>query len=244
MFSARHGLFTWTPRLPARRVVGWVLLAAPRRLAAGAVLPRPSALAVLVNGAHAGLVGLGVVRPAAPARPDAAVRDRPGRAARVPAPARPLVLPAARAGAPLVAWNLQFAYIFNSEMLATAHAGRQPRPPGGRAGGSALPHAAALGAVAAAARCSCCSTTTSRASGSTRGRGRCEGRVDLGGEPPDELAAVVGHNWYRPEREGDVGLPPLARAEVLAARAHPHARATSTRCCARGRRSRRASRCA
>ena len=113
-------------------------MGAPRRLDGGAVLATTFGLAVLVNGAMQDWWGsesfgqrrmLGLTPLFAIGLGEALAFLR----------RRPLLLPAAALAA-LVAWNLQFAYIFNSEMLATAHAGHQPRPPGRRAGGGALPH--------------------------------------------------------------------------------------------------------
>ena len=55
------------------------------------------------------------------------------------------------------------------------------------------------------------------------------GVVDLGGEEPDELGLVVGHNWYRARPGGRRGPAALAREEVLAAAAHPHSRRLRSR---------------
>jgi hypothetical protein len=117
---------------------------------------------------------------------------------------RPLLLPAA-ALALLIGWNLQFAYIFNSEMLGTRT------------------QAVSLDRLAAT-QVEVLYRTVARHERSLpprlflllydnlkgvwldEGPRSLEGVVDLGAEEPEALGAVVGHNWYRPDTEGDVGL--------------------------------------
>jgi hypothetical protein len=201
MFSARHGLFTWTPIYLAA-VLGWVLWA--RRDAwTAALVATVFALAVFVNGAMQDWWGsesfgqrrmLGLTPLFALGLGEALAFLR----------RRPLLLPAAALVA-LVAWNLQFAYIFNSELLA-------PRT-----------QAVSLDRLAAT-QVDVLYRTIARHERSLpprlflllydnlkgvwldEGPRSLQGSVDLGAAEPEELGAVVGHNWYRPDTEDEVGL--------------------------------------
>ena len=201
MFSARHGLFTWTP-LYLVAVLGWALWA--RRDAwTAALVATVFVLAVAVNGAMQDWWGsesfgqrrmLGLTPLFALGLGEAIAFLR----------RRPLLLPAAALMA-LIAWNLQFAYIFNSEMLATRT------------------QAVSLDRLAAT-QVEVLYRTIARHERSLppglflllydnlkgvwldEGPRSLQGTVDLGGEEREELAAVVGHNWYRPDVEEEVGL--------------------------------------
>ncbi len=201
MFSARHGLFTWTP-LYLVAVLGWVVWA--RRDAwTAALMATVFALAVMVNGAMQDWWGsesfgqrrmLGLTPLFALGLGEAIAFLR----------RRPLFAPAAVLAA-LVAWNLQFAYIFNSEMLA-------PRT-----------QAVSLDRLAAT-QVEVLYRTVARHERSMpprlflllydnlkgvwldEGPRSLAGLVDLGGQEPEELGSVVGHNWYRSDQEGEVGL--------------------------------------
>lgn len=201
MFSARHGLFTWTP-LYLVAVLGLVLWA--RRDAwTAALFATAFGLAVMVNGAMQDWWGsesfgqrrmLGLTPLFALGLGEAFAFLR----------RRPLLLPAITLAA-LVAWNLQFAYIFNSEMLA-------PRT-----------QAVSLDRLAAT-QVEVLYRTVARHERSMpqrlflllydnlkgvwldEGPRSLGGLVDLGGDERDELGAVVGHNWYRADAEGDLGL--------------------------------------
>jgi hypothetical protein len=117
---------------------------------------------------------------------------------------RPLLLPAlCLAG--LAFWNLQLAYIFNSEMLATRT------------------QAISLDRLAAAQVDVLYRTVARHEHRMPRwlflllydnlkgvwldeGARSLGGLVDLGGEERDELSAVVGHNWMRADEEAGVGF--------------------------------------
>jgi hypothetical protein len=197
LFAARHGLFTWTP-VYVLCALGWVLLARrERRLALFCLFG--FALAVLVNaaiqdwwGSHAfgqrrllcltPLFAIGL-----------------GRALASLA-ARPLVAVAALL-APLALWNVQFEYVFNSEMVA------------GKGQAVSLD-------VLAPAQVETAYWKLLRWEGAVpgpvfvlaydnlkgvwldEGPRSLRGLIDLGSEPP-ELPQVVGHNWYRPEEDGN-----------------------------------------
>jgi hypothetical protein len=201
MFSARHGLFTWTP-LYLVAVLGWALWA--RRDAwTAALVATVFALAVAVNGAMQDWWGsesfgqrrmLGLTPLFALGLGEALALLR----------RRPLLLPAAALVA-LIAWNLQFAYIFNSEMLATRT------------------QAVSLDRLAAT-QVEVLYRTIARHERSLpprlflllydnlkgvwldEGPRSLQGTVDLGGEEREELGAVVGHNWSKPDAEDEVGL--------------------------------------
>jgi hypothetical protein len=201
MFSARHGLFTWNP-LYLVAVLGWIVWA--RRDAwTAAIVAATFGLAVMVNGAMQDWWGsesfgqrrmLGLTPLFALGLGEALAFLR----------RRPLLLPAAAVAA-LAFWNLQFAYIFNSEMLA-------PRT-----------QAVTLDRLAAT-QVEVLYRSVARRERSMpqglflllydnlkgvwldEGPRSLAGTIDLGGEERDELGLVVGHNWYRPDSEGDVGL--------------------------------------
>jgi hypothetical protein len=201
MLSARHGLFTWTP-LYLASVFGWILLA--RRDAwTAALFATAFGLAVYVNGAmqdwwgsesfgQRRLLGLTPLFAIGCAEALAFLRRRP------------LLLPAlCLAG--LALWNLQLAYIFNSEMLATRT------------------QAITLDRLAAAQVDVLYRTVARHEHRMPRrlflllydnlkgvwldeGARSLGGVVDLGGAEPDELGAVVGHNWMRPDEEDGTGF--------------------------------------
>ncbi|HET9316205.1 MAG TPA: hypothetical protein VFQ51_11495 [Vicinamibacteria bacterium] len=201
MFSARHGLFTWTP-LYLAAVLGWLLWARRDLWTAGLAIV-VFALAVAVNGAmqdwwgsesfgQRRMLGLTPLFALGLGETLAFLRRRP------------LLLPAMALVA-LVAWNLQFAYIFNSEMLA-------PRT-----------QAVSLDRLAAT-QVEVLYRTVARHERSLpprlflllydnlkgvwldEGPRSLAGTVDLGGEEREELGAVIGHNWSRPDREDGVGM--------------------------------------
>jgi hypothetical protein len=201
MFSARHGLFTWTP-LYLAAVLGWASWA--RRDAwTAALFVTAFGLAVMVNGAMQDWWGsesfgqrrmLGLTPLFALGLGEALAFLR----------RRPLVLPAAALAA-LVAWNLQFAYIFNSEMLA-------PRTQAVSLDRLAATQVEVLYRTVARherrmpQRLFLLLYDNLKGVWLDEGPRSLGGVVDLGGQEPEELAAVVGHNWYRPDTEGDVGL--------------------------------------
>jgi hypothetical protein len=198
LLAARHGLFTWTP-LYVLCAVGWLLMAR-REMRLAALCLAGFAAMVLVNaliqdwwGSHAFgqrrllaltplfALGLGSTLAALAARPLAALG---------------LLL------APLALWNLQFEYVFNSEMVA------------GKGQAVSLDQLASAQVEAGFWKLMRWERVLPRplfvlaydnlkgvwVDEGTRSLG---GLIDLGSEPPD-LPQLVGHNWYRPEDQGDV----------------------------------------
>jgi len=197
LFAARHGLFTWTP-VYLLCALGWVLLV--RREGRLALFCLAAfALAVMANariqdwwGSHAfgqrrllcltPLFAIGLARTLATLA------------------ARPL-LAAGALLAPLALWTIQFEYIFNSEIVA------------GKAQAVSLD-------LLAPAQVETAYWKLLRWEGTLpgplfvlaydnlkgiwldEGSRSLRGLIDVGGEPP-ELPQVVGHNWYRPEQDGD-----------------------------------------
>ena len=197
LFAARHGLFTWTP-VYLVCALGWVLLARREwRLALFCLVG--FALAVLVNasiqdwwGSHAfGQRRLLCLTPLF------AIGLGRALAALV---ARPLVAAAALL-APLVLWNVQYEYIFNSELVAGK--------------GQAVTIDVLAPAQVESAYWKLLRWERSlpgplfvlaydnlKGVWLDEGTRSLRGRIDLGSEPP-ELPQVVGHNWYRPEQDGE-----------------------------------------
>ena len=201
MLSARHGLFTWTP-LYLASVLGWIRWA--RRDAwTAALFATAFGLAVYVNGSmqdwwgsesfgQRRMLGLTPLFALGCAEALAFLRRRP------------LLLPAlCLAG--LAFWNLQLAYIFNSEMLATRT------------------QAISLDRLAAAQVDVLYRTVARHEHRMPRwlflllydnlkgvwldeGARSLGGLVDLGGAEREELSAVVGHNWMRADEEAGVGF--------------------------------------
>ncbi|HET8647948.1 MAG TPA: hypothetical protein VFO85_20805, partial [Vicinamibacteria bacterium] len=198
LFAARHGLFTWTP-VYLLCALGWVALA--RREGRLALLVAAGfALAVLVNaliqdwwGSHAFgqrrllaltplfALGLGAALAALVARPLLAVAA--------------LLVPA-------VLWNWQFESIFNSELLA------------GKGQAVALDQLAPAQVESAywrllrwervlPRRAFLLAYDNLKGVWLDEGPRTLRGEIDLGQEPPD-LPQVVGHNWYRPEQDGEL----------------------------------------
>jgi hypothetical protein len=197
MFSARHGLFTWTP-LFLLAALGWLLwLARDARL--GALMLAGFALAALVNSAMLdwwggnaygqrrmlGLfpffgLGLGATLHS--------LRRRP-------------LVPVAAILAVLALWNLNFEYVYNSELLgpksqavsldalASAQAGLAWRAVAGWE--NRLPRRAWLLLY-----------ENVKGVWLDEGARSLGGTIDLGSEPAD-LPMIVGHNWYPPEAEGE-----------------------------------------
>jgi hypothetical protein len=201
MLSARHGLFTWTP-LYLASVLGWIRWA--RRDAwTAALFATAFGLAVWVNGSmqdwwgsesfgQRRMLGLTPLFALGCAEALAFLRRRP------------LLLPALGL-AGLVLWNLQLAYIFNSELLATRT------------------QAISLDRLAAAQVDVLYRTVARHEHRLPRwlflllydnlkgvwldeGARSLGGVVELGRAEPDELGAVVGHNWLRPDEEAGVGF--------------------------------------
>jgi hypothetical protein len=197
MFSARHGLFTWTP-LFLLAALGWLLwLARDSRL--GGLMIAGFFLAATVNSAMLdwwggeaygqrrmlGLfpffgLGLGATLHF--------LRRRP-------------LVPVAAILAALAVWNLNFEYVYNSGLLA-------PKS-------QAVSLDALAGAQADVAWRAVASWERRLPRGLwlllyenakgvwlDEGPRSLGGVIDLGGEPP-ELPLVVGHNWYEPETEGE-----------------------------------------
>jgi hypothetical protein len=201
MLSARHGLFTWTP-LYLVAVLGWVVWA--RRDAwTAALVATVFTLAVLVNGAMQDWWGsesfgqrrmLGLTPLFALGLGEAVAFLR----------RRPLLLPAALLVA-LVAWNLQFAYIFNSEMLATrTQAVSLDRLAATQV--EVLYRTIARYERALPPRLFLLLYDNLKGVWLEEGPRSLQGTVDLGGEERAELDAVVGHNWSRADVEDEVGL--------------------------------------
>jgi hypothetical protein len=197
MFSARHGLFTWTP-LFLLAAVGWLLWRG-RDPRLGALMIAGFLLAATVNSAMLdwwggdaygqrrmlGLfpffgLGLGAVLHF--------LRRKP-------------LVPVAALLAALALWNLNFEYVYNSGLLA-------PKS-------QAVSLDALAGAQADVAWRAVASWERRLPRGvwlllyeNVRGVWLDEGPrslrgvIDLGEEPP-ELPLVVGHNWYEPEAEGE-----------------------------------------
>jgi hypothetical protein len=197
MFSARHGLFTWTP-LFLLAALGWLLWLA-RDVRLGSLMIAGFFLAALVNSAMLdwwggeaygqrrmlGLfplfgLGLGAVLHF--------VRQRP-------------LVPLAAILAVLALWNLKFEYVYNSDLLASKS------------------QAVSLDALAGAQADALWKAVASWETGLPRsvwvllyenvrgvwldeGPRSLRGVIDLGAEPP-ELPLVVGHNWYEPAAEGE-----------------------------------------
>jgi hypothetical protein len=197
MFSARHGLFTWTP-LFLFAALGWLLwLARDARL--GALILAGFALAALVNGAMLDWWG-----------GDAYGQRRLlglfpffglGLGATLHFLRRKPLVPVAAILTSLTLWNLNFEYVYNSGLLA-------PKS-----------QAVSLDAVAAAQADLAWRAVAGWENSLPRGvwlllyenvKGvwldegprSLGGTIDLGSEPPD-LPIVVGHNWYPPEAEGE-----------------------------------------
>ena len=197
LFAARHGLFTWTP-LYLLCALGWLLLA--RREGRLALVCLSSfALAVVVNahiqdwwGSHAFgqrrllcltplfALGLGRVLALLAARP---------------------LLAAGALLAPLALWTAQFEYLFNSEVVAGK--------------GQAVTMEALVPAQVEALYWKLLRMEDTlprplfvlaydnlKGVWLDEGPRSLRGRVDLGSEPP-ELPQLVGHNWYRPQQEGE-----------------------------------------
>lgn len=193
LFAARHGLFTWTP-LYLVCALGWVLLARREgRLAAACLIA--FVLAVLVNGAIQdwwGSHAFGQRRLLA-LTPLFAIGL--GQALAVVA-ARPLPMLAAVLLA-LSLWNLQFEYIFNSELVA------------GKGQAVSLDRLAPAQVETAywkllrwervlPRRLWVLAYDNLKGVWLDEGPRSLGGLIDLGAEP-DDLPQVVGHNWYRGE---------------------------------------------
>jgi hypothetical protein len=201
MLSARHGLFTWTP-LYVAAVLGWVIQA--RRDAwTAALFATAFGLAVMVNGSMQDWWGsesfgqrrmLGLTPLFAIGLGEAIAFLR----------RRPLVLPALTV-ALLIGWNLQLAYIFNSEMLA-------PRTQAVSLDRLAATQVEVLYRTVARHERSLPTRVFVLLYDNLKGVWLDEGPrslgglVDLGPAEPDDLGAVVGHNWSRPDTDGEVGL--------------------------------------
>jgi len=197
MFSARHGLFTWTP-LFLLAALGWLLwLGRDGRL--GALMIAGFVLAALVNSAMLDWWG-----------GDAYGQRRMlglfplfglGLGATLHFLRRRPLVPIAAVLAVLALWNLNFEYVYNSGTLA-------PKS-----------QAVSLDALAAAQADVAWRAVASwehRLAPSVwlllyenvkgvwldEGPRSLAGAIDLGSEPPD-LPLVVGHNWYEPEAEGE-----------------------------------------
>ena len=198
LFSARHGLFTWTPLylLAVLGFLGW--LRRDRTLAA--LFGLAFVLVVLVNGALQDwwgsesfgqrrllcltpLFALGLAQALLWAR------------------RRPLV-PVALVLFGLAAWNVQFESIFNSEVLANR---RQSVTLDRLAGAQmdALFRKLLRWEPRLPRRVFVLLYDNLKGVWLDEGSRSLGGRLDLGGEPPD-LPQVVGHNWYPPESEGGV----------------------------------------
>ncbi|MET0551811.1 MAG: hypothetical protein ABW221_02165 [Vicinamibacteria bacterium] len=201
MLSARHGLFTWTP-LYAASVLGWILWA--RRDAwTAALFATAFGLAVYVNGSMQDWWGsesfgqrrmLGLTPLFALGCAEALAFFR----------RRPLLLPAlCLAG--LAFWNLQLAYIFNSEMLATrTQAISLDRLAGAQV--DVLYRSVARQEHRMPRWLFLLLYDNLKGVWLDEGARSLGGVVDLGGEEPEALSAVVGHNWMRPDEEGGVGF--------------------------------------
>jgi len=197
LFSARHGLFTWTP-LFLLAALGWLAwLARDARL--GALMIAGFVLAALVNSAMLDwwggdaygqrrmlglfpLFGLGL---GATLR---FLRRRP-------------LVPVAAVLAALAVWNLNFEYVYNSGTLA---------PKSQAVSLDALAGAQADVAWRAVAswehrlprRVWLLLYENAKGVWLDEGPRSLGGVIDLGAEPAG-LPLVVGHNWYEPEAEGD-----------------------------------------
>ena len=202
LFASRHGLLTWTPLyLPA--ILGLLLwLRREARLALLFLLGL--ALAVVMNAAmedwwgsdafgQRRMLGLTAIFALGLGEAIAWLRRRP-------------LLAVAGVFAGLVAWNLQFEYIFNSEMLA------------GKGGAITLDRLADAQVETFYRRALRLENSLPRpvwffAYDNLKGVWLDEGPrslrgiVDLGQdqEPPD-LPMIVGHNWYGPEIEEGIGF--------------------------------------
>jgi hypothetical protein len=201
LLSARHGLFTWTP-LYLASVFGWILRA--RRDAwTAALFATAFGLAVYVNGSmqdwwgsesfgQRRMLGLTPLFALGCAETLAFLRRRP------------LVLPAlCLAG--LAFWNLQLAYIFNSEMLASrTQAISLDRLAAAQV--DVLYRAVARNEHRMPRRLFLLLYDNLKGVWLDEGARSLGGTVDLGGAEPEELSAVVGHNWMRADEEDGVGF--------------------------------------
>jgi hypothetical protein len=201
LFSPRHGLFTWTP-LYALAVAGWLLwLKRDRRLAL--TFMAVFAAAVGLNAAMGDwwgpesfgqrrLLGLTPLFALGLAETLALALRRP-------------VLPVAALLAAAALWNYQLAAVYNAELAGrrgeAIHLDRLLAAQGtllerqlvrweGR-----LPRGLWLLAYDAV-----------RGVWLDEGTRSLGGRLDLGGDEPPDLAAVLAHNWARPEVEEGVGF--------------------------------------
>ncbi|HVR71226.1 MAG TPA: hypothetical protein VMT87_10315 [Vicinamibacteria bacterium] len=200
LFAARHGMLTWTP-LYVAALAGWIVWAARERRVP-ALFATAFALSVLVNSttsdwwgsesfgqrrmlAFTPLFALGL----------AEMLDWLRR--------RPLV-PIAAGLALLALWNLQFEYIYNSGLVA----GRSQAIDLDRllAAQVDVAHRRLVrwhGRIPAAAWV----LAHDNLNGVWIDEGtRSLGRVIDFGREPEDLPLVVGHGWYEPEQEGEVGL--------------------------------------
>lgn len=201
MLSARHGLFTWTP-LYVVSVLGWIRWG--RRDAwTAALFATAFGLAVWVNGSmqdwwgsesfgQRRMLGLTPLFALGCAEALAFLKRRP------------LVLPAIVLGG-LVLWNLQFAYIFNSEMLGTrTQAVSLDRLAAAQV--DVLYRSVARNEQRMPRRLFLLLYDNLKGVWLDEGPRSLGGTVDLGPGEPDDLGAVVGHNWTRPDEEAGVGF--------------------------------------
>src|SRR5438093_2721657 len=195
LFSPRHGLFPWTP-LYLAACAGWLLwLRRDARLAGYFVLA--FALAVAVNAAMGDwwgseafgqrrLLGLTPLFALGLGEVLAFARRHP-------------LLPAAGVLALLVLWNQGLAYIYNSELVA-------PRNQALNLEQLAPAHVDVLyrGLLETRLPAPLWTLAYDNLKGVwlDEGARSLAGTIDLGSEPA-ELPLVVGHNWYRPEAEGE-----------------------------------------
>ena len=198
MFSARHGLFTWTPVF-LLAALGWLLwLARDTRL--GALMIGGFLLSSLVNSSMLDWWGgdafgqrrmLGLVPLFALGL--GATLDFLRR--------RPLV-PVAAALAGLVLWNLNFEYLYNSEAVAPkwqeVSLEELARAQADLAGRAVLSWEGRL-----PPRLWFLLYENVKGVWLDEGARSLGGVIDLGSEPA-ALPIVVGHNWYPPEAEGEV----------------------------------------
>jgi hypothetical protein len=195
LFSPRHGLFPWTP-LYLAACAGWLLwLRRDTRLAAYFVLA--FALAVAVNAAMGDwwgseafgqrrLLGLTPLFALGLGEVLAFARRHP-------------LLPAAGVLALLVLWNQGLAYIYNSELVAPRNQAlnlEQLAP--------AQVDVLYRGLLETRLPAPLWTLAYDNLKGVwlDEGARSLAGTIDLGSEPA-ELPLVVGHNWYRPEAEGE-----------------------------------------
>ena len=198
LFSARHGLFYWTP-LYAACVIGWLLLARHERLL-GLLALAGFAGAVIVNGSLQDWWGAEAFGQRRLLGLTALFALGLGEAlAALPRHARPV---SAVALALLALWNVSFEGIYNSGVVAARDQAITYRELA-RAQRDALRRKVVALDRRIPGPMWALGYDVLGGTWLDEGRRSLEGRVDVGAEPRD-LPFLIGRGWYEPEAEGTV----------------------------------------